>query len=59
MDEAEDSETDRLIQPTGNGNASGSDVSVTSSKSETLETKTDGDNEKTPMLSNGHDDVKS
>jgi hypothetical protein len=24
-----------------------------------LETKTDGDNEKTPMLSNGHDDVKS
>ncbi|XP_045177105.2 uncharacterized protein LOC123537452 isoform X2 [Mercenaria mercenaria] len=65
MDETEDSETDRLLQPTGSGSAtgnatgSGSDVSNTSSKSEKSEPKTDGDNEKTPMLSKGHGSEKS
>lgn len=63
MDEADDSETDRLIQPTGNGNATGSATgsvaSDTSSKSENSETKNEGDNETTPMLSRGHGDAKS
>lgn len=56
IDEVDDTETDRLLQPS----AAGTDVTNTSSSSsEKTETKSDQDSEKTPMLSKDKDEENS
>lgn len=57
IDEVDDAETDRLLQPPAAGNDV-ANMSSSSSASEVAETKTNQDTEKTPMIS-GQEKEKS